>query len=126
MENQFNLSFSECKRLINEGIDLRDFVDSVNDQPAWLLEMGGIEELDELLAIRQGGCASGAFMPAVTYRTAMRIMGVYGDEIMEYVEDQLSEITLPSGESWSGLAVYMVSRAVELWCGQFDLDPIDW
>jgi hypothetical protein len=90
-----------------------------NDQPIWLQAMGGIDDTEELAAIIQGGCASGAFMPAVSYYTATRIMSDHGDDILNYIDSVYGEIPSPqSGESWSGMAVYYCSMAVELWCSE--------
>ena len=35
-----------------------------------------------IAAIVQGGCASGAYMPAVTYHQALETMSEYGDDIL--------------------------------------------
>ena len=84
------------------------------NKPEWL-DKWAIDE-DDIIAIQQGGCASGAFMPAVTYHTAVEHMSEYGDEILQYIEDSYGEIPAPiKGESWSGIAVYYFSMAVELW-----------
>jgi len=71
---------------------------------------------DDLEAIQQGGCASGAYMPAVTYYQATETMSNCGDAVLEYIEEQYGEIPqAPSGSSWSGIAVHYLSMAVELW-----------
>lgn len=75
----------------------------------------------DIAAIVQGGCASGAYMPAVTYYQARVTMDEYGDEVLEYIEESLGELpTPPTGESWSGLAVYYLSIAVELWASSIE------
>ena len=57
-------------------------------------------------------------MPAVTYYQALATMAEHGDDVLEYIEDTLGEIPAPkAGESWSGLAVFYLSMAVELWAG---------
>ena len=71
---------------------------------------------DCLEAIVQGGCASGAYMPAVLNREALETMNEHGDEIFEYIENTWGEFPKPQEfQSWSGLAVFYVSTAVELW-----------
>ncbi len=83
------------------------------DLPSWLSD--DISPND-VAAIIQGGCASGAYMPAVTYYTAAKIMAEHGDEVLQYLEDNLGDLPQPKrGESWSGLAVFFLSAAVELW-----------
>lgn len=118
-DNIFELSYSECKA-VAAVVDLRDTVERLNDQPEWLTTMGGINDLAELHSIMQGGCASGAFMSAVTYYRASEVMAEHGNDVLDFVEDSLGELpTPPKGESWSGMAVFYLSCAVELWCGQF-------
>jgi hypothetical protein len=70
----------------------------------------------DIASICQGGCASGAYMPAVTYHTALQIMNDHGDDVLQYIDDQLGELPQPKrDESWSGIAVFFLSYAVELW-----------
>ena len=73
----------------------------------------------DVRAITQGGCASGAYMPAVTYWKALKTMNDHGDAVFEAIEDHLGEIPGPTEKtSWAGLAVHYLSTAVELWaCG---------
>ena len=67
-------------------------------------------------AILQGGCESGSYMPAVTYYQADKTMSEYGDNVLEYIEESLGEIPQPKNAiSWSGMAVFYLSTAVELW-----------
>lgn len=70
----------------------------------------------DVAAIIQGGCASGAYMPAVTYHTARETMNEHGDDVLQFIEDACGEIPkLPETTSWSGVAVFYLSAAVELW-----------
>lgn len=85
------------------------------DVPAWI-------EQDicpsTVASIAQGGCASGAYMPAVTYYSALRAMAEHGDEVLEYISDVMGEIPAPSSdETWSGMACFYLSNAIELWAG---------
>ena len=69
-------------------------------------------------SITQGGCASGAYMPAVTYHQALATMADNGDEVLEYIQDVMGELPAPrSDESWRGMACHYLSYAVELWAG---------
>jgi hypothetical protein len=78
----------------------------------------------DIAAICQGGCASGAYMPAVTCWQALETMDSHGDEILDYIENALGEIPTPSPiQSWSGMACYYLSWAVELWA-QFTEDAL--
>ena len=67
-------------------------------------------------AIVQGGCASGAYMPAVTYSDAKRMMNEYGNRALEDIESAYGELPQPPPDSsWDGIAVFYLSAAVELW-----------
>lgn len=77
-----------------------------------------VEDLDndDIKAISVGGCASGAYMPAVTYHQALVTMSEHGDDVFDFIEECLGEVPFPKeAESWSGLAVFYLSLAVELY-----------
>lgn len=82
------------------------------DIPEWIEQ--DITPAD-VAAILQGGCASGAYMPAVRYSTALETMADHGDNVLQYIEDACGELPDVSGESWAGMACKYVSAAVELW-----------
>ena len=87
------------------------------DVPAWIAQ--DITPAD-VAAIVQGGCASGAYMPAVTYHEALATMSEYGDErggVLDYIEECTGEApTFPVDPwSWAGLACHFMSSAVEWW-----------
>ena len=87
------------------------------DVPSWFDQ--AITPCD-FAAVCQGGCESGAYMPAVTYHEALAIMSEHGDNVLDFIEEALGEVQLPDwgwGFSWSGLACHFLSVAVELWCG---------
>lgn len=75
----------------------------------------------DVAAIVQGGCDSGAYMPAVTYYRAQQTMDEHEHEILDYLESVYASplndlVNFSSRElSWSGLACLLVSRAVEFW-----------
>jgi len=87
------------------------------DVPAWI-------EQDitctDIAAINQGGCESGAYMPAVTYWQANDIMAEHGDDVLEYIENNIGELPEVTGESWKGMAVKYLSFAVELWSASIE------
>jgi len=81
--------------------------------PAWIEQ--DITPYD-VASICEGGCASGAYMPAVTYSNAVEVMAEHGDEVTQYIEDAYGELPqIPADSSWSGIAVFYLSVAVELW-----------
>ena len=82
------------------------------DVPLWIdrdIDCG------QVAAIIQGGCDSGAYMPAVTYWQAQKTMNDHGDDVLDYLDDYGCELDVPGGKSWPGIAVYFLSCAVELW-----------
>ena len=74
----------------------------------------------QVAAILQGGCESGAYMPAVTYWDAKQTMNGNGDDVLQYIEDALGEVPQFKHESWSALACFYVSCAVELWASSIE------
>ena len=91
------------------------------DVPAWIDQDITV---DDVKAIQQGGCESGAYMPAVTYHQALETMNDHGDHVLEYLEGTYIELTPPAGAHWAGIAVYYISTAVELWASGFDDDEL--
>lgn len=84
-------------------------------QPEWIAYP--LTAMD-IASICQGGCASGSYMPAVTYNRAIDTMARYGDEVLEYIDDVLGELPkFRSDVSWGGLCCIFLSLAVELWAG---------
>jgi hypothetical protein len=85
--------------------------------PAWL--ESDITPAD-VAAIVQGGCASGAYMPAVTYHTAAKTMQEHGDDVLQYIEDALGDLPSVSGQGWAQMACTYLSCAVELWASSVE------
>lgn len=96
-----------CETPVSELLDC--------DIPAWI-----DQDIcpSTITSIYQGGCASGAYMPAVTYYQALRTMADHGDDVLQYIQDSIGELPHPAAdESWSGMACFFLSYAVELWAG---------
>ena len=75
-------------------------------------------QYDQVMAIVQGGCDSGAYMPSVTYHIASDVMAKHGDAVLEYLDNDgiTDEVSLyKAGDSWSMIAVRALSLAVETW-----------
>lgn len=105
----------------NTETPINEIEDLDIDIPEWI--ESDISPSD-VAAILQGGCASGAYMPAVTYYQAIQTMSEHGDDVLEYIENNIGELPSPPKDtSWSGLAVFYLSFAVELWavCVEDDL-----
>jgi hypothetical protein len=92
------------------SMDETELVELGIEVPSWISQ-----DIDsyQLAAILHGGCASGAYMPAVTYYDARETMMQYEDEILDYADcssfDQFNATYL------SGLICDILSFAVELW-----------
>ena len=94
----------------NESIEVPEWIDA-DSLPDTLTELRSY-----CRDICHGGCASGVYMPAVTYHTAKKTMGEHGDDVLEYIEEHLGEIPAPpTGSAWCQISVYYLSMAVELW-----------
>jgi len=83
--------------------------------PAWIeADITGYT----IAAIEQGGCASGAYMPAAYYSRAAATMAEHGDAVLDHLADCFgSDIPLPnmSETSWAGLASHFLMAAVDVW-----------
>lgn len=82
--------------------------------PAWIeqdITFGQVESIIE------GGCDSGAYMPAVTYYDARQTMAEHGDDVMDFISETGIEICV-TDKSWSQVCCYLLSSAVELWAMQ--------
>lgn len=99
--------------LWNTETPIKDIAGLDCDLPSWLSD--DISPSD-VAAIVQGGCASGAYMPAVTYHQALATMQEHGDDVWDYLQEQHGEVSTPPNDiSWSGLACFYLSSAVETW-----------
>lgn len=90
--------------------------------PAWIDQ--GIT-VSDAIAIVEGGCESGAYMPAVTYHKALATLLAHEGEILDSIEDMSDappvEAAAEGCESIQTLAVRLVSAAVERWA----VDAVD-
>jgi len=98
--------------------------DTTNTQPEWITQ--AITRAD-LASINQGGCSSGAYMPAVTYDDANQTMSAHGEAVIDYICDQTGDFPWAprEAETWSQICCYYLSYAVELWC-YLRADQADW
>lgn len=82
--------------------------------PVWIDQ--GISCYD-VAAIVQGGCESGAYMPAVTYYEAQKIINEHADSVIRFLENQgheKAEFNF-SNQTWAGFCVQLLSLAVDTW-----------
>jgi len=96
---------------------LNDHADEISEysEPGWVTQPLSPSDIASIL---QGGCASGAYMPAAKYYDAAQTMSHYGDDVLEYIEYVTGEIPAVdmTDHSWTGLACHYLSMAVELFC----------
>jgi hypothetical protein len=100
--------------LWNDDHECSEFV----EVPAWINQE--ITPYD-VAAILQGGCASGAYMPAVTYYQAVATMAEHGNDVLDFIADMGWDIDFDVAEdSWSGFACKVLSIAVETWASSVE------
>ena len=72
----------------------------------------------QVIEVTRHGCASGAYMPAVTYHTALHTLSEEFPWMENYLEqcgwDELAIDVMKHG--WAHTAVQVLSIAVECWC----------
>ena len=72
----------------------------------------------QVRSIAEGGCGSGAYMPAVEGYTALQTMAEHGDAVVHWLEDYADAFELnPLAESWAGFASRVLTYAVDVWAG---------
>ena len=71
--------------------------------------------VQDVASIFQGGCDSGAWMPAVTYYSALRNLAENAIEIEDYLDEVGWGITKSTEDGIMTVACEMVSAAVEIW-----------
>lgn len=72
--------------------------------------------ISDVAGIYQGGCASGAYMPAVTYHVAHETMHDHGNKVLDFISDRAMEYPyIKENQSWKGHNCDVISLAVELW-----------
>lgn len=52
IEQPFDFTPSQLKQLDDNGHDTEEVTEALNDQPEWLLAMGGINEVSEIVSIK--------------------------------------------------------------------------
>ena len=124
----FELTSTQCDKLINAGFDIGKLLYRLNDQPQWLIFMGEIDSIEKIDYILQGGCASGAYMPAVTYYTVNKCIHEHGEDMLEYIHNEydlkLKDLVTDKVETFNSLNTTICSMCVETWCASFS-DVID-
>jgi hypothetical protein len=112
------LTYSQAKAILEAELDLRSFITEMNNQPKFLQYMGEITDVSELVAIYEGGCQSGAYMPAVEYDTAKQCMNECSDSVEVFTGELEIEFNILK-HSWDERAITLCSAAVESYVNQF-------
>jgi nitrous oxide reductase accessory protein NosL len=93
-------------RLADLGVDVPKWIDE--DMCAYTLA-----------AIAEGGCNSGAYMPACTYHEANETMAQYGDDVFDYLEkigERPEDVFRNLWQiGWSVLAAHVLCYAIDAW-----------
>lgn len=97
-------------------LEIPEWIEEITDELYLRFDVVWVSSIKDIC---QGGCASGAYMNAVTYHRAIRTMSDQGNEVMAYIYEQLGEVpgidfqtTYPG---WGNIACHYLSLAVELW-----------
>ena len=79
--------------------------------------------VEDVRAITKGGCASGAYTPAVNCVEARKTMADHWDAVFDAIERSLGEIPRPVGVTGlNSYAVFYLSMAVELWADRVEAE----
>lgn len=100
-----------------------------DDIPRWITQLSWTGQ--EVKDLAEYGCGKCCYRPAVINCEALKTMGEYGDDVLEYLEEMGAASTDDlAGFSWSGMAVEYLSTAVETWASSVlsrieegDFDP---
>ena len=110
--------------------ELQEYIIKLN--PEWLEQLGTIECFLTLASIAQGGCASGAYMPAVTYYTAKQaLFSELGEDMANYAinflaeVDSLDQVAIHLEDGIQYMAAYLASVAVETWAYEIEQDVLN-
>ena len=118
----FNLTFKQTKTLINAlGRDsVETFINDINDQPAFMENLGVIDSVGELVSLYENGCAANAHR-SVYYHDAKQCMIECSDSVEGQLEcEELPMEWNPSEESFSQFCSKCCVIAVESYIRQFE------
>jgi hypothetical protein len=94
-----------------------DYPEWIDDKTFNTYQVGGIIE---------GGCSSGAFMPAVYYTNALKVMNKHGNDVFDYLTTWLDKLPRPpKDQSWSGLASFYLCFAIDHWAHNHELEILN-
>ena len=124
--NNFKLTFTQCKQIINNGYDLKEVLNDLNEIPEW----AHIEDIADIKSIMSSGCGGSAHISCY-YADAKRIFIAHSTEI-ETVLEEVYECALPVWDvqnyTFDQFISNMLQSAVEHICYQFEaqLDNVNW
>ena len=94
-----------------QGIDAEALNDPSHEDHA--------DQIATVRSIREHGCESQVYLPAVTHSDAVQTMNEHGDEILDCLDEAEKDgqevLHILSLSGWHTLACLLVSSAVELW-----------
>lgn len=86
MTNSMELTFTQCKQIVANGVDLREAVEQLNSIPAW----ASLESISEIQGIIQCGCSANAHISCY-YHNAKIIFMENTQEIEEVLENAIED-----------------------------------
>jgi len=84
--------------------------------PLWVDPSGSIRR-DLVLYMADTGSESN-LLQTTWYSDALQVMTLYGNEVLEYIENNLGEVPPFPIDNWGHLAISLVTLAVDLWVFQ--------
>ena len=124
--NNFKLTFTQCKQIINNGYDLKEVLNDLNEIPEW----AHLEEIADIKSIMNSGCGGNAHISCY-YSDAKRIFLAHSDEIekvLEEVFDCEPPVWNVQEDTFAQFISSMLQTAVEFICYGFVdiLDGVNW
>ena len=122
----FNLTYTQCKQIINNGYDLKEVLTELNEIPKW----AHLNDIADIQRILQGGCSACAHISCF-YADAKRIFLENTDSIEE-VLTEIYDCELPTwdvqNDTFEQFISNMLQIAVEHICFNFDevLNGVNW
>lgn len=99
----------------------------LNEQkPKWITQ--DFDQPEDIQSIQHGGCASGAYVPAVVYHQALETMNEHGNDVLDFLSDHYGEVPeLPEEhrEHWGHIASFYLAAAVEAWAASIDWEELE-
>jgi hypothetical protein len=109
IEKEHSMTIEQYRETMDTEMTLHDYFG--RGVPEWISPDLDVEDL---VAIHQGGLKSHVTGPATLALTAASTMAKYGSEVMRYLESEYQTLPVPGTvKSWSHLCAYYLQLAIE-------------